>query len=208
MPLARVLYDEADRRLSLSPVHLKRIEHGEEIPPLPLLKHMVTRGGSEVTDTLVMDWYHRMPDYLATNNKLRWKHPLVRGFGMVIYEKWHSLHDFWEEQFQVDFSYSIVTRNFQQLNGRGYDFPWTTVSRYLNAAGVGVADPRRKFLHRLFDCKDEITDAVRSGDEATRLAIVKKVLSGWRKDLRASRHDPDSVKHTLGLTAEELGRKR
>lgn len=205
VPMARVLHDEADRRLSLSPVHLKRIEQGEEIPPLPLLRHLVTRGGSELTEELVADWYRHMPEYLATNNKLQWKHPLVRGFGMVVYEKWHSLHAFWEEQFQEDFSYSIVTRNFQQLNGRGYDFPWTTVSRYLNAAGVGVADPRRKFLQQLFDRKDEITEAIASRDKAAPVTIVKKVLSRWRKDLRAARRDPGSCEHTLGLTAQERG---
>jgi hypothetical protein len=207
IPLSRLLHDETDRRLSLSPVHLKRIECGEDVPPLPLLKHLVIRGGSELTTKLVMDWFNRMPQYLAENHRLVWTHPLVRGFGMVIFEKWQSLHDFWEEQFQDDFTYSIVIRNFQQLNGRGYDFTWPTVSRYLNAAGVGMSDPRRNFLHKLFDRKDEITHVINSGDRPAALAIVRQVLKRWRTELRAANRDPKSVQHTLGLTAEERGSK-
>ena len=123
----------------------------------------------------------------------------------MIFERWHSLRDFWEEQFQDDFSYSIVTRNFQQLNGQGYDFSWTTVSRYLNAAGVGIADPRRKYLQQLFDRKDEVTDAIASDNRPATLATIRRVLKGWRRELRAANHDPQSVEHTLGLTADERG---
>lgn len=207
VPLSRLLHDEMDRRLSLSPVHLKRIERGEEVPALPLLKHLVTRGGTQLTTELVMDWYDRMPQYLAENQRLRWRHPLVRGFGIIVFEKWHSLYAFWKEQFQDDFSYPIVTRNFQQLNGRWTDFPWTTVSRYLNAAGVGVSDPRRAFLQQLFQRKDEVTDAINSGHTPAALAVVRQVLERWRTELRAAHRDPKSVEHTLGLTAEERGSK-
>lgn len=207
VPLSRLLHDDSDRRLCLSPVHLKRIERGEEVPALPLLRHLVTRGGTELTAELVVDWYDRMPKYLAENHNRHWRHPLVRGFGMVILEKWHSLHDFWAEQFQHDFSYSIVTRNFQQLNGQGYDFPWTTVSRYLNAAGVGLSDPRRTFLQELFNCKDEVTDALASDDRPAALAVTRQVLKRWRRKLRAANRDPQSVEHTLGLTIEERSSK-
>ena len=69
IPLSRLLHEESDRRLSLSPVHLKRIECGAEVPTLPLLKHLVTRGGSEVTAELVRDWYDRMPMYLCESQK-------------------------------------------------------------------------------------------------------------------------------------------
>ncbi|MEO2017102.1 MAG: hypothetical protein ABGZ53_22330 [Fuerstiella sp.] len=207
IPLSRLLHDDTDRRLSLSPVHLKRIERGEAVPALPLLRHLVSRGATELTTDLVTDWYDRMPQYLAENQRLGWRHPLVRGFGMVIFEKWHSLHDFWEEQFQDDFSYSIVIRNFQQLNGYGCDFAWTTVSRYLNAAGVGLSDPRRNFLQKLFDRKDEITDAINSGNRPAALAVIRQVLKRWRTELRAANRDPLPVQHTLGLTAEERGSK-
>ena len=148
-----------------------------------------------------------MPKYLAENQNLRWRHPLVRGFGMLIFEKWHSLHAFWEEQFQDDFSYSIVTHNFQQLNGRGSDFPWTTVSRYLNAAGVGVSDPRRTFLQQLFQRKDEVTDAIKHDNGQALLVVISQILKRWRTEVRAAKGDPQSVEHTLGLTAEERGRK-
>lgn len=205
VPLSRLLHDDTDRRLNLSPVHLKRIEQGEDVPALPLLRHLVTRGGSELTPELVGDWYERMPEFLSANQKLRWRHPLVRGFGMVILEKWHSLHDFWEEQFQDDFSYPTLTRNFQQLNGQGYDFSWTTVSRYLNAAGVGVADPRRKYLQRLFDRKDEVTAAITSDNRRATSDVVKHVLRQWRRDMRAANQDPQRAEHTLGLTLEERG---
>ncbi len=207
VPLSRLLHDEMDRRLSLSSVHLKRVERGEEVPTLPLLRHMVTRGGSQLTPELVIDWYDRMPKYLSENQRLRWRHPLVRGFGIIVFEKWHSLHDFWEEQFQDDFSYSIVTRNFQQLNGRGYDFPWTTVSRYLNAAGVDVSDPRRTFLQQLFQRKDEVTDAINSDNGPASLAVIRQVLKRWRTKVRAANRDPRSIEHTLGLTSEERGSK-
>ena len=203
IPLSRLLQDETDRRLSFTPGRLKRIEHGEEVPPLPLLKNLVTRGGTQLTSALVGDWYACMPKYLLTHAKLQWRHPLVRGFGIVILEKWSSLRQFWEEQFQDDFSYSIVTRNFQQLNGQRSDFPWTTVSRYLNAAGVGVSDPRRTFLQQLFYRKDEITDAMNSGRRREFLTIVGAILKQWRKQVRAEGVDPQSVEHTLGLTPEE-----
>ena len=207
IPLSRLLHDETDRRLNLSPFHLKCIERGESVPALPLLRHLVTRGGSELTLELIKDWYERMPNFLYENQKLRWRNPLVRGFGMVIFEKWYSLHDFWEEQFQDDFSYPTLTRNFQQLNGQSYDFSWTTVSRYLNAAGVGVSHPRRNYLQQLFDRKNEVADAINSDNKPAALAIVKQVLKRWRKDLRADNKDPQSVEHTLGLTTDERGHK-
>ena len=206
IPLSRLLRDEADRRLNLSPMHLKRIERGEDVPSLPLLRHLVTRGGSELTPELVMDWYDHMSKFLSDNQKLRWRHPLVRGFGIVIFEKWHSLHDFWEEQFQDDFSYPTLTRNFQQLNGQGRVFSWTSVSRYLNAAGIGISDPRRRYLEHLFDHGDEITDAIHSEDADATLRVVRHVLRRWRTELRTSNQDPTSIEHTLGLTAYERGR--
>jgi len=205
VPLARVLHDETQRGLCLSPAHLKQIERGQEVPALPLLEHLVTRGGSRLTTELVRDWYDRMPSYLAEHQKLRWRHPLARGFGIIVFEKWHSLYAFWEEQFQDDFTYSIVTRNFQQLNGRKSDFPWTTVSRYLNAVGIGVSDPRREFLQQLFERKDEVTDAINADAQPAALAVVRQVLKRWRTALRAAHRDPQSVEHKLGLTAEERG---
>jgi len=207
VPLSRLLHDEMDRQLCLSPAHLKHIEVGEEVPAFPLLKHLVTRGGSQLTKELVRDWYDRMPKYLAENQKLRWRHPLVRGFGIIVFEKWHSLYAFWEEQFKDDFSYSIVTRNFQQLNGRGSDFPWSTVSRYLNAVGVGASDPRRAFLQQLFEHKDQVTNAINSDNRPAALTVIRQVLKRWRTELRKAHRDPQSVEHTLGLTAEELGGK-
>ncbi|MDA1055650.1 MAG: hypothetical protein O3C40_35085 [Planctomycetota bacterium] len=204
VPLSRLLHHDADRRLCLSPAHLKHIERGEEVPALPLLKHLVTRGGTELSPELVRDWYNRVPKYLVENKKLRWRHPLVRGFGIIVFEKWHSLYAFWQEQFQDDFSYSIVTRNFQQLNGRGSDFPWTTVSRYLNAIGVGVSDPRRAYLQQLFDRKDEVTDAINANNKPAALAVIRQVLKRWRTAMRAAHRDPQSIEHKLGLTAEEL----
>ena len=205
--LSRILHHEMDRRLSFTPARLKRIEHGEEVPALPQLRHLVTAGGTQFTPEMVIDWYDRMPKYLSENHKLRWRHPLVRGFGMVIFKKWHSLRHFWEEQFQDDFSYSIVTRNFQQLNGQGYGFPWTTVSRYLNAAGLGISDPRRTFLQQLFLRKDEVTDAINHDNGPALLVVIRQVLKRWRTEIRAAKGDPQSVEPTLGLTAEERGRK-
>ena len=201
--LSRLLQDETDQRLSFTPARLKRIERGEEVPTLSLLKILVARGGTQATPELVRDWYERMPQYLSDHGKLRWRHPLARGFGIVVFEKWHNLRQFWKDQFQEDFSYSIVIRNFQQLNGRGYDFPWSTVSRYLNAAGVGVSDPRRTFLQQLFHRKDEITDAIDSDNRPALLAIIGEILKQWRKEVRAANRDPQSVEDTLGLTSEE-----
>ena len=176
------------------------------MPPLPLLKHLVTQAGSELTPELIRDWYGRMPNYLVNHPKLGWRHPLVRGFGIIVFEKWHSLYAFWEEQFQEDFTYSIVTRNFQQLNGRGSDFPWTTVSRYLNAVGVGVSDPRRVFLQKLFERMDEITNAINANKQAAAVAVVRQILKRWRTVQRKAHRDPQSIEHQLGLTAEERGK--
>ena len=207
IPLSRLLHDESDRRLSFTPARLKRIAGGDEVPALPLLKYLVTKDGTEVTPELVRDWYDCMPAYLFGQRPLRWRHPLARGFGIVIFEKWHSLHQFWEEQFQEDFSYSIVTRNFQQLNGMGYDFPWTTVSRYLNAAGVGVSDPRRAYLQQMFHRKDEITNAIDSHNRSAYLTLIGQILKHWRKELRAANRDPQSIEYTLGLTPAERDAK-
>lgn len=203
IPLSRLLQDETDWQFNFTPARLKRIQSGELVPALPLLKYLVAKGGTVVTPELIRDWYERMPDYLLQQGKRRWKHPLARGFGIVIFEKWHCLRQFWEEQFQDDFSYSIVTRNFQQLTGKGYDFPWTTVSRYLNAAGVGVSDPRRTFLQQMFHRKDEVTSAIDSNNQAATLAIIGEILKQWRKAVRSSNRDPHSIEHTLGLTRAE-----
>jgi len=203
IPAARLLQDEADRRLSFTPGRLKRIERGQDVPTLPLVKYLVSRGGAQVSPELVRDWYDQMPEYLARHGKLKWKHPLARGFGIVIFEKWHSLHQFWEEQMQEDFSYSMVIRNFQQMNGKGYDFPWSTISRYLNAAGVGVADPRRLFLQHVFQRKNELTTALDGNHRRGVLSILGEILPRWRKEVRAANQDPQAVEHTLGLTREE-----
>ena len=205
VPLSRVLHDETQRCLCLSPAHLKKIERGQDIPTLPLLEHLVTRGGSQLTPELIQDWYDRMPQHLVEHPKLRWRHPLVRGFGIIVFEKWPSLYAFWEEQFQDDFTYSIVARNFQQLNGRWGDFPWTMVSRHLNAVGLGVSDPRRVFLQQLFERKDEITDALNANNQPAALAVIRQVLKRWRRALRAADRDPRSVEYKLGLTTEERG---
>jgi hypothetical protein len=207
VPLSRLMHDEVDRRLSFTPARLKRIEHGEEVPALPLLKHLITVGGTQLTPELVNDWYDRMPKFLLEHHQLAWRHPLARGFGMVIFEKWYSLSHFWEEQFQDDFSYSIVSRNFRQLNGHGPTCLWTTVSRYLNAAGIGMSDPRRSYLQQLFERKDELTDAVNSNNGSELLAVIRQVLKRWRKNVRAANRDPLAMEHTLGLTSEERGCK-
>ena len=180
IPLSRLLHDDEDRRFSFTPARLKRIAAGQEVPPLPLLKSLVTRGGSEVTPELVRDWYLQMPSYLAVHPKLQWRHPLARGFGIVIFENWSSLYQFWKEHFEGDFSHSVLTRNFQQINGRGYHAAWPTVSRYLNAAGVGIRDPRRLFWQRLFHRKDEITEAIQAKNEAAGRRVIRDVLPPWR----------------------------
>ncbi|MCA9125108.1 MAG: hypothetical protein KDB11_33260 [Planctomycetales bacterium] len=205
VPLSRVLHHETHRCLCLSPAHLKQIERSQDVPALPLLEHLVTRGGSQLTPELTRDWYDRMPQHLVEHPKLRWRHPLVRGFGIIVFEKWPNLYAFWQEQFQDDFTYSIVTRNFQQLNGRWGDFPWTTVSRYLNAVGLGVSDPRREFLQRLFERKDEVTEAHNANNHPAAVAVIRQVLKQWRSAQRATHRDPQSVEYKLGLTAEERG---
>lgn len=203
IPLSRLLHDDSDRRFSFTPGRLKRIERGQEVPALPLLKYLVTQGGAEFTPELLRNWYDRIPMYLAAHQKLQWRHPLARVLGIVILEKWHNLHHFWEDQLQQDLSYSMLTRNFQQLNGKGLDFPWTTVSRYVNAAGVGLSDPRRSFLQQLFHRRDEITKAIHAGDNIKLPKIVGNVLSDWRKEMRSAAFDSQTMEHTLGLIPDE-----
>ncbi len=203
IPLARILRNDEDRRFSFTPERLRRIAAGQEVPPLPLLKSLVTRAGSEVTPELVRDWYVQMPNYLAVHPKLHWQHPLARGFGIVIFERWSSLYQFWKEHFEGDFSHSVLTRNFQQMNGHGYDVAWPTVSRYLNAAGVGIDVPRRLFWQRLFDRKDDITRAVQANDRAAVRTAVRAVLRRWRKDVRATGGEPAVVENRLGLMPDE-----
>ncbi len=203
IPLSRLLHDESDRRFSFTPGRLKRIERGQEVPALPLLKYLVTQGGAEVTPELIRDWYDRMPTCLAEHGKLQWRHPMARGLGIVILEKWHNLHHFWEEQLREDLSYSMLTRNFQQLNGHGQDFPWTTVSRYLNAAGVELSDPRRTFLQQLFHRRHEITKLIHSGHRNPLRAVIGSVMNQWRKEIRWAHFNPDTMEHTLGLTPVE-----
>ncbi len=203
IPLSRLLHDETDRRFSFTPGRLKRIERGQEVPALPLLKYLVTQGGAELTPELVRNWYDRIPMYLAEHGKLQWRHPLARGLGIVILEKWHNLHHFWEDQLREDLSYSMLTRNFQQLNGNGHDFPWTTVSRYLNAAGAGLSDPRRSFLQQLFDRRHEITGLIHSGHRNPLRTVIGNVMQQWRKEMRAAHVNADTIEHTLGLTPVE-----
>ncbi|MDA1055761.1 MAG: hypothetical protein O3C40_35660 [Planctomycetota bacterium] len=205
VPLSRALHDETQRCVCLSPARLKQIERRQDVPALPLLEHLVTRGGSQLTPELVRDWYDRIPQHLVEHPKLRWRHPLVRGFGLIVFEKWPSLYAFWQEQFQDDFTYSVVSRNFQQLNGCWGDFPWTTVSRYLNAVGLGVSDPRREFLQQLFERKDEITVSLNANNHPASLNVIRQVLKRWRSALRATDRDPRSVEYKLGLTTEERG---
>lgn len=202
-PLCRLLNDDPERQVSFTPVRLKRIARGAEVPPLPILERMLTRGGSQLVPALIDDWYQRVPDYLRNHPKLRWKHPLVRGFGVVVFEKWLSLRHFWEDQFRDDFSYSIITRNFQQLNGNGADYHWATVSRYLNAAGLGSTDPRRAFLQQLFERRDEITTALQANQRSKIAGVVAEVLRQWRKGERSAGRDPLTTERILGLTAEE-----
>jgi transcriptional regulator with XRE-family HTH domain len=202
-PLCRLLNDDPERQVSFTPVRLKRIAGGAEVPPLPMLERMLIRGGSQIVPALIDDWYQRVPEYLRNHPKLRWKHPLVRGFGVVVFEKWLSLRHFWDDQFRDDFSYSIITRNFQQLNGNGADYHWATVSRYLNAAGMDAADPRRAFLQQLFDRRGEVTDAVRANQRSRIIQIVGEVLRQWRKSERTAGRDPRPTERLLGLTAEE-----
>ena len=204
IPLSRLLHDETDRRFSFTPGRLKRIEHGQEIPALPLLEHLVTRGGAEMTPELIRNWYDRIPMYLAEHGKLHWRHPLARGMGIIVLEKWHNLLQFWEEQLKEDLSYPMVTRNFQQFNGKGTHFPWATVSRYLNAAGVGLSDPRRTYLLQLFQRKDDIRHAVDASNQPALRAIIRDVLRRWRQEMRAADIDPQLIQHTLGLLPEEL----
>jgi hypothetical protein len=89
----------------------------------------------------------------------------------------------------------------------GYDFPWTTVSRYLNAAGVGVSDPRRAYLQQMFHRKDEITNAIDSHNRSAYLTLIGQILKHWRKELRAANRDPQSIEYTLGLTPAERDAK-
>ena len=203
IPLSRLLHDDEDRRFSFTPVRLKRIAAGIEVPPLPLLKSLVTRGGSEVTPELVRGWYLQMPSYLAVHPKLQWRHPLARGFGIVVFENWSSLYQFWKEHFEGDFSHSVLTRNFQQMNGRGYDVAWPTVSRYLNAAGVGIHDPRRLFFQRLFHRKDKIAAAIQAENDGAGRRVIRDVLLLWQQEVRANGGDPAAVEHRLGLTPQE-----
>lgn len=203
IPLSRLLHDESDRRFSFTPGRLKRIERGQEVPALPLLKYLVTQGGAELTPELVRNWYDRIPAYLAEHGKLQWRHPLARGLGIVILEKWHNLHHFWEDQLREDLSYSMLTRNIQQLNGHGHDFPWTTVSRYLNAAGVGLSDPRRSYLQQLFHRRHEITKLIHSRRQTALRTLIGNVLKQWRNEMRSAGIDTQTVEHTLGLTREE-----
>ncbi len=203
IPLSRLLHDESDRRFSFTPGRLKRIECGQEVPALPLLKYLVTQGGAEITPELIRDWYDRIPTYLAEHGKLQWRHPMARGLGIVILEKWHNLHHFWDEQLQEDLSYSMLTRNFQQMNGKSHDFSWTTVSRYLNAAGVGLSDPRRSFLQHLFHCRHEITKLIHSGHRNPLRTVIGNVMNQWRKEMRSVGLDSHAVEYTLGLTTEE-----
>jgi len=203
IPLSRLLHDESDRRFSFTPGRLKRIERGQEIPALPLLKYLVTQGGAELTPELVRNWYDRIPIYLAEHGRLQWRHPLARGLGIVILEKWHNLHHFWEDQLREDLSYSMLTRNFQQLNGNGHDFPWTTVSRYLNAAGAELSDPRRSFLQKLFHRRHEITGLIHSGRRNPLRTVIGNVMHQWRKEMRAAQVNADTIEHTLGLTPVE-----
>ncbi len=144
-----------------------------------------------------------MPSYLAVHPKLQWRHPLARGFGIVVFENWSSLYQFWKEHFEGDFSHSVLTRNFQQMNGRGYGVAWPTVSRYLNAAGVGIRDPRRLFCQRLFHRKDEIAAAIQAENEGAGRRVIRDVLQRWRQEVRASGANPAAVEHRLGLTPQE-----
>ncbi len=114
-----------------------------------------------------------------------------------------GLYQFWKEHFEGDFSHSVLTRNFQQLNGRGYDVAWPTVSRYLNAAGIGIRDPRRLFWQRLFRRKGEITEAIQAENEAVIRRVIQDVLRSWRQEVRASGGDPVAAEHRLGLTPQE-----
>ena len=97
----------------------------------------------------------------------------------------------------------MLTRNFQQMNGKSHDFPWTTVSRYLNAAGVGLSDPRRSFLQQLFHRRHKITILIHSGHRTALQAIIGDVLNHWRKEMRSAGIDSQAVEYTLGLTPEE-----
>lgn len=206
IPLSRLLHDEHDRRFSFAPDRLRRIAAGREVPPLPVLRSLVKRAGSEVVPELVRDWYEWMPGYLAAHPKLRWKHPLARGFGIVVFESWNSLRDFWKEHFEGDFSHSVLTRNFQQLNGRGYQLAWPTVSRYLNAAAIGLDDPRRLFWQRLFAQHTKIRDAIARRDTAAVRRAVRAALRRWRTEIEEAGGDPSTVEYQLGLLPEERAR--
>ncbi len=203
VPLSRLLHDAQDRRFSFTPDRLKRIAAGQEVPPLPALKSLVNRGGSEVVPELLRDWHLQMPRCLANHPKLHWSHPLARGFGIVVFEQCMSLYQFWKEHFEGDFGHTVLTRNFQQMNGKGYDIAWSTVSRYLNAAGVGIQAPRRVFWQRLFERKNEITQALRVANQTAVQKTVREILTRWRRNMRASGVDPALVEHRLGLMPEE-----
>ena len=84
---------------------------------------------------------------------------------------------------------------------------WPTVSRYLNAAGLALEDPRRVYLKMLFKRKDGITEALgkRKGGQQEVWSIVQGVLCTWRRSVGAER--AKEVEHMLGLTLEERGIK-
>ena len=202
--LARLLRDEDDSAQSVTLARLKRIGAGKEVPPLPLLKRVVTRGGSAISPELIRDWYKKMPEYLSTHRSFRWRHPMARGVGILLLEKARSLRDFWEQRLRGDFEYSILTRNIQQLNGRGYSITWPSVSRYLNAAGLRLQDPRRRYLEALFEVKEEITAGLNKRPSAVP-QVVQQVLRKWRRQVRRQGKDPQECEHRLGLTARERG---
>jgi hypothetical protein len=128
---------------------------------------------------------------------------LVRGVGTIVLEQAHSMYDFWEQHCRDDFTYSVMTRNFQQMNGRG-NIDWPTVSRYLNAAGLDLNDPRRLYLQDLFAVREQLTDSLRKKTPRDRLALVAGVLRAWRRKVRGLGHDPAAFEYRLGLTVDEL----
>jgi len=197
---ARGLQDPENQMRSISQDRLRRIRDEGEVPSLPEIRRIVESGNSTVTDKLIADWYEQYPEYMAED--MQWEHPVARGFAVLVFEEYHSLKEFWSDKFEEDFSHSVLTRNFRQLNGEGHDFEWSTVSRYINARGLGLDDDRRLWLEQMFTVRNELTEALNEQDAEKVCVIVQEALDTWR----AEATDPEQTEHMLGLTKAERGK--
>jgi len=208
-PLSRGMHtDDANMRsFNTSKAQLQAIASGKHVPPLPQLKHMLKAGDASLTPELLKDWYMKMAQHLKNDPDGQWNHPLARGFGMVVFEHANNLRQFWQQYLEDDIGHSILTRNVRQMNGEGYNIQWPTISRYLNAAGLGLSAPQRIWLQEIFKDDSDLRQAVESGNEKIVVRIIGKALKRWRKEMRSWNNDPNDCEHMLGLTDAERGIK-